>query len=201
VQLLTIIIDVPYYTSTTTTTTTTISTSTTTLWTWVSQFFLRSSSSTCSKRKPLDSHGLGFMNRCIPTISVKAMNWTKSTNPNQCPAVILFLSTTGLLTQWHYIVLFCSRPRSKGWPHHECTFSIYLGPLSFWLTLPQGVMSMYWCCPSRPCVVFLACVHLLLLLALSLSPGNCLVSSWCDHSMLASLLWQLLTVPSLLQIC
>ena len=26
-----------------------------------------------------------------------------------------------------------------------------------------------------------------------------LVSSWCDHSMLASLLWQCLTVPSLLQ--
>jgi len=39
----------------------------------------------------------------------------------------------------------------------------------------------------RPCVVFLACVHLALFLALSLSPGNSLVSSWCDHSMLASL--------------
>ena len=32
--------------------------------------------------------------------------------------------------------------------------------------------------------------------ALSLSPGNSLVSSWCDHSMLASLLWRCLTVPS-----
>jgi len=28
-----------------------------------------------------------------------------------------------------------------------------------------------------------------------------LVSSWYDHSMLASLLWQCLTVPSLLQLC
>ena len=28
-----------------------------------------------------------------------------------------------------------------------------------------------------------------------------LVSWWCDHSMLASLLWQCLTVPSLLQLC
>ena len=37
-------------------------------------------------------------------------------------------------------------------------------------------------------MVFLACVHLALFLALSLSPGNSLVSSWCDHSMLASLL-------------
>jgi len=34
-------------------------------------------------------------------------------------------------------------------------------------------------------VVFLACVHLALFLALSLSPDNSLVSSWCDHSMLA----------------
>ena len=54
---------------------------------------------------------------------------------------------------------------------------------------------------SRPCVVFLACVNLALFLALFLSPGNSLVSSWCDHSMLASLLWQCLTVPSLLQLC
>jgi len=42
--------------------------------------------------------------------------------------------------------------------------------------------SMSWCSPSRPCVVFLACLHLALFLALSLSPGNSLVSSWCDHS-------------------
>jgi len=38
-------------------------------------------------------------------------------------------------------------------------------------------------------------VHLALFLALSLSPGNFLVSSWCDHSMLTSLLSQCLTVP------
>ena len=36
---------------------------------------------------------------------------------------------------------------------------------------------------------------------LSFSPGNSLVSSWCDHSMLASLLWQFLIVPSLPQFC
>ena len=66
-------------------------------------------------------------------------------------------------------VLFFSRPRSEGWPHHGRTFCIYLCPLPFWLTLPWGVLSTYWCCPSRPCVVFLACVHLALFLALSLS--------------------------------
>ena len=37
-------------------------------------------------------------------------------------------------------------------------------------------------------MAFLAFVHLALFLALSLSPDNSLVSSWCDHSMLASLL-------------
>jgi len=41
---------------------------------------------------------------------------------------------------------------------------------------------------QAPFVVFLVCVLLALFLALSLSPGNSLVSSWCDHSMLASLL-------------
>jgi len=93
-------------------------------------------------------------------------------------------------------VLFFGRPRSEGWPHHGRTFSIYPCPLSFWLTLPRRVLSTSWCCPSRPYVAFLACVHLALFLALSLSPGNSLVSSWYDHSMLASLLWQCLTVPS-----
>ena len=99
------------------------------------------------------------------------------------------------------IVLFFSRPRSEGWPHHGRTFSIHIWPLSFWLTLPRGVLSTSRCCPSRPCVAFLAFVHLALFLALSLSPGNSLVSSWCDHSMQASLLWRCLTVPSLLQLC
>jgi len=32
-------------------------------------------------------------------------------------------------------VLFFSRPRSDGWPHHGRTFSIYLCLLSFWLTI------------------------------------------------------------------
>ena len=103
-------------------------------------------------------------------------------------------------------VLFFSRPRSEGWPHHGRTFSIYLCPLSLWLTLPREVrpvLSCPSCCPSRPCVVFLACVHLTLLIALSLSPSNSLLSSWCDNSMLASLLWPCLTVslftPALLR--
>ena len=79
-------------------------------------------------------------------------------------------------------VLFFSRPRSEGWPHHGRTFSIYPCPLSFRLTLPRRVLSTSWCCPSRPCVAFLAFVHLALFLALSLSPGHSLVSSLCDHS-------------------
>jgi len=41
-----------------------------------------------------------------------------------------------------YSVLFFSHPRLKGWPHHGRNFSIYLCPLSFWLTLPLINFSM-----------------------------------------------------------
>jgi len=53
----------------------------------------------------------------------------------------------GYLTWLDSIVLFFSRPRSEGWPHHGRTFYIYRCPLSFWLTLPRGVLSTSWCCP------------------------------------------------------
>jgi len=55
---------------------------------------------------------------------------------------------------YHQVALFCdsvlffSRPRSEGWPHHGHTFSIYLCPLSISLTLQRGVLSMSWCCLS-----------------------------------------------------
>ena len=39
--------------------------------------------------------------------------------------------------------VFSSRPRSEDWPHYGHTFSIYLCPLSFWLTLPRRVLSTY----------------------------------------------------------
>ena len=38
---------------------------------------------------------------------------------------------TFALKQLHCSVLFFSRPRSEGWPHHGRTFSIYPCPLSF----------------------------------------------------------------------
>ena len=86
-------------------------------------------------------------------------------------------------------VLFFSRTQSQGWPHHGRTFSIYLCPLSFWLTLPRGVLSMSrYCLSSRAWSSSRACTwHCSLHY---ISPGNSLVSSWCDHSMLAALLWQ-----------
>jgi len=129
--------------------------------------------------------------------------WNQYTTKTLHNVLSISLACTLLPTEKHEhpIVLFFSHPRSEGWPHHRRTFSIYLYSLSFWLTLSRGVVSRYWCCPSRPCVVFLACMHLALFLALSLSPGNSFVSSWCDLSMLASLLWQFLTVPSLLELC
>jgi len=39
-------------------------------------------------------------------------------------------------------VLFFSHLQSERWPNHGRTFSIYLCPLSFWLTLSRGVLSM-----------------------------------------------------------
>ena len=100
-------------------------------------------------------------------------------------------------------VLFCSLAVLNPRVGHtmDVLSPSYLYPLSLWLTLLQRVLSTTWYCLSRPCVVFLTFVHLALFLALFLSPGNSLVSSWCDHSMLASSLWQCLTVPSLLQLC
>ena len=38
-------------------------------------------------------------------------------------------------------VLFFSRRRSAGWPHHGRTFFIYLCPLSFWLTYDSSTGS------------------------------------------------------------
>jgi len=104
------------------------------------------------------------------------------------PAHSVFHWFSWMLNSYNITVLFCSLA-VLCWPHHGRTFSIYLCPLSFWLTLPRGVLSTYWCCPSRPCVVFLSCVHLTLFLAVSLSPVNSLVSSWCDHNMQATSLY------------
>jgi len=157
---------------------------------------------------------------CVARVCMKALLWRWTTKLTKQPAASKCVMTTHEhtlreftsknlwsrndrrpvgITVTYVGVRFSSR--SEGWPHHSRTFSIYLCPLTFWLTLPRRVMSTSWRCQSRPCVVFLACVHLVLLFALSLSPDNSFVSSWCDHSILASLLWRCLTVPSLLQLC
>jgi len=44
--------------------------------------------------------------------------------------------------------------------HTVYVLSPFIFVLCHWLTLPWEVLSIYWCCPSRSCVVFLACVHL-----------------------------------------
>jgi len=90
------------------------------------------------------------------------------------------------------LVLFFSHPWSEVWPHHECTFSIYLCPLPFWLTVPWWVLYTSWCCPpgcawsSSPACTWHCSLHCFF------SSDNSLVSSWCDYprNMLATLLWQ-----------
>ena len=135
---------------------------------------------------PPETRSSDYTYVCPLNVAFECFNFSSLWVIFQCRSR-LYGRTDQLLTQF-----FFSSPRSEGWPHHGHTFSIYLCPLSFWLTLPRRVLSTSWCCPPGPCVAFLACVHLALFLALSFSPGNSLVSSWRDHSMLASLLWQCL---------
>ena len=98
-------------------------------------------------------------------------------------------------------VLFCSYPRTEGWPHHGRTFAIYPCPLSFWLTLhgescprldvvhPGGALS------SSPACTWHCSLHYPFLQATPLFPR-----AVHDNSMLASSLWRCLTVPSLPQL-
>jgi len=85
-------------------------------------------------------------------------------------------------------VLFFSRPRPEGWPHHGRAFSIYLCFLSFWMSLPRGVLTSRLSGLSRlraPGIVFL---HYLFI--------PCFLMAWPWY-MLASLHWQCLTYRSL----
>ena len=68
------------------------------------------------------------------------------------------------MEQFASSVLFCSRPRSEGWPHHGRIFSIYPCPLSFWLTLPRRVLSTSWW-PSSPSCTWHCSLHYLFLQA------------------------------------
>jgi len=93
---------------------------------------------------------------------------------------------------------FCNSTMKNNWIVTNNTFSIYLCPLSFWLTLLRIVLSTYWCCPSRPCVhVFLACVHLALSLYYLFLQATLLFPH--GVTIVYSLLWRCLTVSSLLQ--
>ena len=56
-------------------------------------------------------------------------------------------------------VLFFSRPRSEGWPHHGRTFSINPSPVILIDSSTESPVHVLMS-SSRPCVVFLACVHL-----------------------------------------
>ena len=84
------------------------------------------------------------------------------------------------------IVLFFSRPRFECWPHDGRTFSIHLCPPVILIDSSTGSPVHILMLPILAVHDLPHLVHMALFLALSLSPGNSLVSSWCDHSMLAS---------------
>ena len=79
-------------------------------------------------------------------------------------------------------VLFFSCPRSEGWPHTMDILSPFISVLSVILIdSSAGVLSTSWCCPSRLCVIFIACMHRALFVVLSLSPNNlllCFLTVW-----------------------
>ena len=131
---------------------------------------------------------------------VTAAQWDRRTDKRQMDEQMIEAMPDSSIHPALHTMLFCSLavldPRVG---HTMDVLSPFISLLlSFWLTLSQGVLSMSWCCPSRLCVVFLACVHLALFLASSLSPGN---TPLFPHVVtIASLLWQCLAVPSLLQL-
>jgi len=116
-------------------------------------------------------------------------------------AFVILELQLGLVELWFCSVPFLSHSRSEGWPHHGRTFSIYLYPLSFWIDSSTES-------PVHDLMLSIQAVRGLPRLR---TPGivPCIISfskqfpfsSWCDHSMLASFLWQCLAVPSLLQLC
>jgi len=69
---------------------------------WVSWFPIRPSSFTCSRKEPLGLVKQGSSqagcHSCHPTISVKALKGTESSNTNQCPGLTLYSPITGLPT-------------------------------------------------------------------------------------------------------
>jgi len=58
--------------------------------------------------------------------------------------------------RWHFVLAVLD-PKVG---HTMDVLSPFISVLSFWLTLPRRVLSTSWCYPSKPCVVFLVCVHI-----------------------------------------
>jgi len=101
----------------------------------------------------------------------------------------------------YIVLLFCSvlQPSSIWGLATRCTYFLHLC-LSSVIPIDSSMVSpVYDLMLSIQVVCGLPHLqaHGIVFFALFLSPGNSLVSSWCDHSMLASLLWQSLIIPFL----
>jgi len=103
------------------------------------------------------------------------------------PVTLTFNLTWAVVTiythnKYNFKGQFCSvlQPSSIRGLATPCTYFLHLS-LSFVILINSStgsqLMSTYWCCPSRLCVVFLATVYLAFFLALSLFPGNSMLAS------------------------
>ena len=110
-------------------------------------------------------------------------SWSLSTasrrsTSSSCSLKVVFISLCAPHKKHKLLqsVLFFSRPRSEGWPHHGRTFSIYPCPLSFWLTLPRescprlDVVHPGRAWPSSPSCTWHCSLHYLFLQATPLFP-------------------------------
>jgi len=94
-------------------------------------------------------------------------------------------------------VLLFSHPWFEGWPRHGCTFSIYLYPMSFWLTLPQSPVHELML--SLQAVRGLPCLHAPGIVPSIISYSRQFLSFLMVWPQYASFL--AFTVSSLLQLC
>ena len=149
---------------------------------WMASMLSDSESHFCCL-KPFQLPYLGkrsmYYQRCLFTYCKQVFSNVTFHRATHFCSVLQPSSIRGLATPWTYFL-------------HLSLSSVILIDSSTWN--PVHVLML-----SIQAVDGLPCLHAPVIVSCIISFS--LVSSWYDHSMLASLLWQCLTVPSLLQLC